>query len=258
MRIFIVTREEPFYVPVYLSKLLREKHGNVIGAAIASNPSPHLSVWQLYQLAGLKGFIIQGLEFILFKLCNMLSIFIPFRRFYSTSRMMKHYGIPVYKTARGEINSKGFVDMIRKLEPDLILSVANSQILKQRILEVPKLGAINVHGSLLPEYRGILTAFWVLVNNEKETGVTVHYMESEVDSGAIIGQQRIAISETDSIHSLYRRIATIGASLMLKAVTSIESGKVVPKPNDEAKATYFFKPEKRDIQRFRKLGHSFR
>ena len=83
-------------------------------------------------------------------------------------------------------------------------------------------------------------------------------MKPEIDDGEIIVQQKIGISEKDSIHSLYRKISTIGASLILEAVTLIENKKVVTKPNDETKATYFLKPKKHDIQRFRKQGRSFR
>ncbi len=258
MRIFLITREEPFYVPIYLSKLLQEKHNDIIGAAVAIIASPHLSILQLYQLAGFRGFILQGLELILFKTYNILNTFIPFKRFYSIRKMMRHYNIPMYKITHGGINSQEFVEILRALKPDLILSVANSQILKKQILEIPGKGAINVHGSLLPKYRGILAAFWVLVNNEKETGVTVHYMNPEIDNGEIIVQQKIGISAKDSIHSLYRKISTIGANLILEAVTLIENKKVVTKPNDETKATYFLKPKKHDIQRFRKQGRSFR
>ncbi len=258
MRIFVITREEPFYVPIYLSKLLQEKHNDIIGAAIATIASPHLSILQLYQLAGFRGFILQGLELILFKTYNILNAFIPFKRFYSIRKMMRRYNIPMYKIAHGEVNSQEFVEILRSLKPDLILSVANSQILKKQILEIPGKGAINVHGSLLPKYRGILAAFWVLANNEKETGVSIHYMNPEIDDGKIIVQQKIGISEKDSIHSLYRKISTIGASLILEAVTLIENKKVVTKPNDETKATYFLKPKKHDIQRFRKQGRSFR
>ncbi|MFM6349575.1 MAG: methionyl-tRNA formyltransferase, partial [Dolichospermum sp.] len=109
--------------------------------------------------------------------------------------------IPLYQPPK--INSLDFVDTLKnKIRPDLLVSVAASQILKKAVLEVPPLGCINLHSAPLPRYQGMMPNFWTMVNNEPEATVTIHYMAEKLDAGDIILQKSVAINATDSLQDL--------------------------------------------------------
>jgi methionyl-tRNA formyltransferase len=142
----------------------------------------------------------------------------------------------------------------REIDPDLLISVANPRILKAQVLNVPRLGCINLHPSLLPSYRGPAPDFWVLACGENETGVTVHYMDEGIDTGEIILQSRLAIRPHDTPHSLRVRAMRLGANMLLDALDLIESGSVATTPNDGAQSSYQSLPTIEDARRLRKQG----
>jgi methionyl-tRNA formyltransferase len=144
-------------------------------------------------------------------------------------------------------------------EVDLVVSIACPQIVREEMLNCPPEGIINTHGALLPEYRGKLPSFWVLANGEEKTGVTVHYMNEELDDGPIIVQKEVPIRPDDTLHSLVLRSKVkYGASALAEAVRRIREGKVDLKENDEVRATYFSFPTVEAIQRFRERGRKIR
>jgi UDP-4-amino-4-deoxy-L-arabinose formyltransferase/UDP-glucuronic acid dehydrogenase (UDP-4-keto-hexauronic acid decarboxylating) len=121
--------------------------------------------------------------------------------FDSVAELAAEKGIPVY--APEDINHPVWEQRIRDMEPDLIFSFYYRNMLKSQILEIPKAGCINLHGSLLPAYRGRCPINWALVNGETETGVTLHYMTPKADAGDIIAQRNIAISYFDTAKTLF-------------------------------------------------------
>lgn len=137
------------------------------------------------------------------------------------------------------------------------LSINASQVFKPPLLALPRLGCINVHGALLPKYRGRLPSFWVLYNGEQETGVTVHFMNEKLDDGPIIIQRRIPVVPGETQHSLIMKTKKIGAELLLEALERLEQGQIEIQPNDCAHATYYSFPTPQDGQKFRRLGRHF-
>lgn len=131
--------------------------------------------------------------------------------------------------------------------------------MRKDLLAHPPEGVINIHGALLPKYRGKLPSFWVLAHGEEKTGVTVHYMNEELDDGPIIVQREVPIELDDTLHSLVLRSKVqYGASALAEAVRQIMEGEVDPKENDESEATYFSFPTPDAIQRFRDQGRKIR
>lgn len=121
-------------------------------------------------------------------------------------------------------NNQEFIDTIKELKPDMICVVAYGKILPIEILEIPKLGSINVHGSLLPKYRGSAPIQWAVVNGEKVTGVTTMYMAEGLDSGDMILKEEVTIGEDETTGELWDRLSSIGANLLVETVKQIEEG----------------------------------
>lgn len=117
-----------------------------------------------------------------------------------------------------------FINTIKELKPDVICVVAYGKILPKEILEIPKLGCINVHGSLLPQYRGAAPIQWSIINGDKVTGITTMYMDVGMDSGDMILQEKTEIGENETTGELWDRLSGIGAKLLVETLKQIEAG----------------------------------
>lgn len=121
-------------------------------------------------------------------------------------------------------NNPEFLEEVKKLNPDLICVVAYGKILPQELLDIPKYGCVNVHGSLLPEYRGAAPIQWAVLNGDKKTGVTTMFMNAGMDTGDMILKEEVKIGEDETTGELWDRLKTIGANLLIKTVKEIENG----------------------------------
>lgn len=121
-------------------------------------------------------------------------------------------------------NNPEFLEEVKKLNPDLICVVAYGKILPQELLDIPRYGCVNVHGSLLPEYRGAAPIQWAVLNGDKKTGVTTMFMNAGMDTGDMILKEEVEIGEDETTGELWDRLKTIGANLLIKTVKEIENG----------------------------------
>lgn len=133
--------------------------------------------------------------------------------------------IPVYQPEKVKNNAE-FIEKIKSLNPDVICVVAYGKILPKEILEIPKLGCINVHGSILPKYRGAAPIQWAVLNGDKETGVTTMYMDVGMDTGDIIDIEKTEIGEDETTGELWDRLSVMGGKLLVKTLKKIEEGTV--------------------------------
>lgn len=131
--------------------------------------------------------------------------------------------IPVYQPLKIR-NNDSFIDEMKNLNPDVICVVAYGKILPKEILEIPKLGCINVHGSLLPKYRGAAPIQWAVINGEKQTGITTMYMDIGMDTGDMILKEVVDIGEDETTGELWERLSKIGGNLLVNTLKLIESG----------------------------------
>jgi UDP-4-amino-4-deoxy-L-arabinose formyltransferase / UDP-glucuronic acid dehydrogenase (UDP-4-keto-hexauronic acid decarboxylating) len=157
--------------------------------------------------------------------------------FDSVAELAASKGIPVF--APEDINHPIWVQRIKKMNPDIIFSFYYRKIVKSAILDIPKYGCLNLHGSLLPKYRGRCPVNWVLVHGEKETGVTLHYMTPKPDDGDIISRKKVAISDDDTAKTLYDKLTTASAELLDEILPRIKTGKAPRMSQDNAQATYY-------------------
>lgn len=146
------------------------------------------------------------------------------------------YGLNLFQPEK--LKEEKFQNEIRKLEPDLIIVVAFGQILPPSLLNLPKYGAVNVHASLLPKYRGAAPIAWAILNGEEVTGVTTMKMDEGLDTGDILLQEEVFIGERETTESLQNRLADIGGQLLVKTLVKMKTGEIQPVPQDHSKATY--------------------
>jgi methionyl-tRNA formyltransferase len=136
-------------------------------------------------------------------------------------------------------NTSGMISSIARLQPDLILSFYYRRLLCPALLALPRLGAINLHGSLLPKYRGRAPVNWVLVNGETHTGVTLHHMIAQADAGDIIAQREVPIAFEDTALTLFEKVAEAAVELFRDTFPLIKAGMAPRLPQDSQQATYF-------------------
>lgn len=141
--------------------------------------------------------------------------------------------IPVYQPQKVKENEE-FLNDIKNMNPDIVCVVAYGKILPKEILEIPKYGCINLHGSILPKYRGSAPIQWAVLNGDKKTGVTTIYMNEQMDAGDMILTRETEIGEYETTGELWERLSTIGAELLLETVDRIEKGTAprVPQEGD--------------------------
>ncbi len=132
-------------------------------------------------------------------------------------------GLTVYQPEKVRKNEE-FIEKIKSLNPDVICVVAYGKILPKEILEIPKYGCINVHGSLLPKYRGAAPIQWAVLNGDKETGVTTMYMDIGMDTGDMILKEKVEVGEDETTGELWDRLSKIGAKLLVETLKQIEEG----------------------------------
>ncbi len=144
--------------------------------------------------------------------------------------------IPVYQPVK--LRNGTALNIIRELDPELIVVVAYGRILPKDILDYPKYGCVNIHASILPKYRGAAPIQWAIINGEAETGVTAMYMSEGLDEGDIIDVRRTPIHDGETSGELFERLAPIGAELLNDTISSIESGNVSRTPQNSALATF--------------------
>jgi methionyl-tRNA formyltransferase len=145
-------------------------------------------------------------------------------------------GCPLFQV--DSIKSEEFYKKIISLYPDLIVVVAFGHILPKKILEIPKYGAINVHASLLPKYRGPAPIQWSIINGETETGVTTMLMDTGLDTGEILLSSKINILPDDTAGGLHDRLSAVGADLLIETIKKMENSALNPIPQNHAQATY--------------------
>lgn len=152
--------------------------------------------------------------------------------------LAEKHNTPVYQPKSLKNNGEEYVNAIEDLDPDCIVVVAYGKLLPKAVLDIPKYGCVNVHGSLLPKYRGAGPIQWAVLNDEKETGITTMLLGEEMDTGDMLLKQATPIGENETAAELFDRLSDMGADLLLKTLDALENGGIVPEKQDESFACY--------------------
>ena len=146
------------------------------------------------------------------------------------------HNLPVFQPEH--FREEETVEQLRALQPDVLAVVAYGRILPQRVLDIPKLGCINIHASLLPQYRGSAPYQWAVLDGLTETGVSAQYMAAKMDAGDVIGVAKTPIGENETAGQLLDRLAVLGADLLRDTLRQVENGTAVATKQDESAVTY--------------------
>lgn len=247
MRFIFITEEDPFYVYLFFQHFFAKFHfesTELMGIVILA-PFYKKNIWALakkmYHFYGIVDFIRMGFKYLIKKL-NRKSI----------RNLAQHYHVSILDVQN--VNDAYFLNELRKMDIELVISVAAPQKFKEELLQLPNLGCINIHSGKLPKYRGMMPSFWTLLHDEEYGAVTIHKMNENLDDGEIILQQEVKIKSDETLNSYIRMTKKLGAEMMLEVIRDIGTGNYQLKPNDKSQASYFSFPNREDVKRFRSKG----
>lgn len=260
MRIVFLSPDEPFYLPEFYKYIFDNlpsghKIKVVIVPPIYKNTTKFDLVLRYAKTFGIKEAAILSYKVIYYK---AMDYFIDGRenKFYSLKSVFKKYGIPyLYET---DVNSIQNLNRLREWGTELIVSISCPQIFKKALIDLPPKGCLNLHGSLLPDYRGVMPSFWVLANNEKEAGITLFFVNEKIDAGDVLVQRKFLIYPDDTLDSFIKRSKKIGAEMVIEGIEKISTGKFETRPIDMSKGNYYGWPKREDVKRFLSYGRRFR
>ena len=153
-----------------------------------------------------------------------------------TKQLALERGLTVYQP--DSVRTEEALELMRSLAPDVLCVVAYGKILPDAMLAIPRLGAVNVHGSLLPKYRGAAPIQWSVLNGDEYAGVTTMYLAHDMDAGDVIYQERTPVGEFETAGELFDRLAGMGAQLLVRTLRDIAAGTAPRTPQEHEKATY--------------------
>jgi methionyl-tRNA formyltransferase len=253
MRIVLITQDEPFYLSEnieYFAKTL-PAHSKIV-ACVVTSASPYGKKESFLNKAR-KAAEIFGVYFFVNYACRYI-----WRKLTGRGRIrvtLKKLGIQVIGLEKG-INHPDSLRRISDHKPDLLVSILGNEIFKKDLIGLAPKGCLNLHTALLPKYRGLLPTFWVLRFGEKETGVSVFFVDEGIDSGQIIVQKRVIIEDATQ-EQLIRRTKKVGIEAICEAVDLIQRGNFVLKPNVIADGSYYSFPSREDVRAFLAMGKKF-
>ena len=251
-RIVILTQNETMFLVPALDYFLRRANTNCeILSAVVFDASPFGKKQNLIQkiiatigIFGLEFVVRYGLSTIRTRLFG-----------HDVKRIFAKHGVPLINIM-GSINSEKSLSVLRSLDADLFISITGNQIFKKPLLEIPRLGTLNLHTALLPKYRGLMPSFWVLKNKEKQTGVSVFFVDEGIDSGPILVQKKLNIEDM-SQWELIRMTKFLGMEAILEGIELIRSGDYELIANNDEESSYYSFPTRKDVIEFKKGGNRF-
>ncbi len=260
MRIVFLSPDEPFYLPGFYKNIfenLSQAHQArvVIVPPVYKNTTKLGLTMRYARTFGLREAAVLSMQVVRYKLMDKLARGRG-KRFYSLESLLERYRIPY--THETDLNSKESLERLRAWKTDLLISVSCPQIFKKDLIELAPRGCLNLHGSLLPDYRGVMPSFWVLSNAEKEAGITLFFVNEKIDAGDVLVQRKYAIEPGDTLDSLIARSKKIGSEMVLEAIDRLDRNDAGTRPLDMKKGRYFGWPKKEDVRRFISNGRRFR
>lgn len=195
-------------------------------------------------------------RFIQFLAFHVVAPILSQRQLYSAWQIANRMGLPSLKTRN--VNNERGQQFLRSLQPDLLISAYFSQILKKPVLDIPKQGALNIHPGFLPDYKGAMNYFWVIRNGEDKAGVTVHWMDEGIDTGALLARKSFAIPEGATQQQVLAKSAIVGARLTQGIVHQLQLGKLPQGTLGEGEGNYYSVPTRDDFKHYYKRRRYFR
>jgi methionyl-tRNA formyltransferase len=253
----MITEEDPFYLPVFFRQFLAElprDRFDILGIDITP-PLNQPSRWGLARkLYGFYG----GVDFVRlvgrYAAAKALDLLTPRAVWLgSIPRLAAHHGIGCRSV--DNVNAPEYVGRLRRLAPDLLVSVAASQIFKRDLLSVPRLASVNVHTGPLPRYRGMMPVFWQMYDRRKSIAVTLHTMTVDIDMGCVLLQREVELNGDRNLDLVIRKMKREGARTLIELLERYQKGAVRPVAMDRSREHYHSFPGRAEADRFRLMGY---
>jgi methionyl-tRNA formyltransferase len=247
VRVLFITQDDPLFVrrffQVFFAEYPREEievAGVTLGPAF-NEPGTAL----VRRLLGAYG----ALEFL-----RLLRRFAGAKlRTRSIAALAREHSIPLLETE--SVNDAAYVDMVQRLEVDVIASIAAAEIFEEPLLFAPRRGCVNLHSGKLPQFRGMMPSFWQMLKGEACATVTVHRMAPRLDAGNVLATQDYAIRPDDSLASVMTANKVVGARLMMRVLSELAHASNEGEPLDMAQASYYSFPKRDDVRELARRGH---
>lgn len=254
LKVIVLTQKDGFFIPANILKAgkvcnIVEVVNNQAKSSLDNKISDMVRWFGFFQCAKM------GLKTYGRKFCDLVDRASGYRRFggqCSVASAARKLGAE-YRTVTN-VNSAEYVAHVREVQPDLIISYSAPQVIKPELLGIPQYGVLNVHGALLPDYRGCFPSFWYLYNGEKLGGATVHYMSAAIDDGDICVQRSVDISDCRTMFDVMGKTKLVGGEAMVEAIERITNGTLTPRKNHTEEGRYFTWPTVEQARDFRKQG----
>jgi len=247
MRVFVVTQDDPFYLPIFFRHFLAETNGEVtIDRVFCLDPFDEsfvALVGRMYKLYGPVNFVQRGVSYVTRKASDTLGM-----GSHSVGAVVQSQGVSA--ETLDTVNEASFVKRVEQGGIDVILSVSAPEIFGPSLLDAPTWGCLNVHTAKLPKYRGMLPTFWALYHGDDEIGVTIHTMEEEIDQGQIAKQSTFPVSPTDTLDDVIQQGKREGGKLAAQTLNALAADDLHLRPM-EGEESYFSFPtaeERRELQ----------
>jgi methionyl-tRNA formyltransferase len=247
LRVLFVTEDDPLYVIRFFDIFFAEYPREALEICGITVDRPfHEPIWKT--LGRMHGFYGPWRTFRL----GLRFIDAQLRR-RSIASLAGSAGVPIVRAR--SVNHPEYIARIRAMAPDVIVSVAAPEVFKLDLLEVPRLGCINIHSGRLPMYRGMMPTFWQMLHGERAATITVHSMAEKLDAGDVLATQDFIIKSFDSLDRVIQGTKCEGARLVMRVLLDLRAGRIQPSPLDMIDAHYFSFPKPKHVQEFRKRGH---
>ncbi|HEX8103801.1 MAG TPA: formyltransferase family protein [Solirubrobacteraceae bacterium] len=245
MRIVFLTTGDPLYLPAFFARVLERRAADTLAVYVV----PPLYKGQSTAAAAARYARTFGPRATVELARRTLGARLRGR---SIEAVCARHGVRCEPVA--DVNAPAFVARLRAERPDVAVSVSCPQLFGPELIAVPPHGILNLHGAILPHYRGVMPSFWMLANGEREAGVSVGFVDEVIDAGDLAGQRRFAIDPAESLDRFLRRSKAIAADLVLEVLDALERGAATRTPIDVAAGSYYSWPGRADVARFRARG----
>ncbi len=256
MNIVVLTADEPLYLPAFFAQFLQHRGRDT--RAVFTVPSRYgkdstFDMVRKYVSAfGWLNFAILARRTAGAKLGARLGWTRRDGVPWSLEALCRGHGIVCESAAN--VNAVEFLERLRAMGTDLLVSVSCPQVFRRPLIELPPRGCLNVHGALLPKYRGIAPSFWMMAQGETQAGVTVFLVNEDIDAGDVVEQVAFPIGPTETLHEFIIRSKRIACEALLRAIDAVERGTPMTRPLDKAGGSYFSFPTRAAYRAFRQRG----
>jgi methionyl-tRNA formyltransferase len=245
VRLAFLTADDPIYLPSFFELVLAEYHASTdyvfLVPPLYKGQTTTQAAWRYYRTFGAGA--VAGLV-------KRIAAVKAARQ--SIAHTCERLGVA--HEVITDVNSPEFVARLEQRGLDVIVSVSCPQIFKKPLLEVPAIGCLNIHGAMLPQYRGVMPSFWMLANGERQAGVTIYFMNEEIDAGEVCARREFEIRSSETLDQFLRRSKRVAAELLIDVLPSVERGTAARDPLDTTSGSYHSWPDKEAVDRFRAAG----